>query len=257
MASEDNGVRISATVTDPDGGTRFADETIPFAAGGAPFRLTRPMPATAISFRWTPGDFDFDFHPAPRRRLVLVTEGGLEITVGSGEIRTFRPGDILDIRDTWGRGHRSRALGGRPFRSAFIALDDEVLLDRREPLSDVSAERLTYLHNQEDADGVSFFERKEMPYVYGGPEGLVTDELRLTGFQFVLAPGDLDYDWHPAPQRQVVLVLTGGLAMEYGDGTSSQVPPGGFLIGEDTNGHGHITRAVDGAPRLSVFAHLA
>ena len=96
-----------------------------------------------------------------------------------------------------------------------------------------------------------------MPYIFGGEEGKETDELPLTAYQFVFASEDLNYDWHPAPQRQAVLVLTGGLAMEYGDGSTAQVAPGGFLIGEDTNGKGHITRALSAQPRFSVFAHLA
>lgn len=114
-----------------------------------------------------------------------------------------------------------------------------------------------YLHNQETPAGVSFFERKRMPFVYGGEEGKETEEIPLNAYQFVFATGDLDYDWHPAPQRQAVLVLTGGLAMEYGDGSTAEAPPGSFLIGEDTEGAGHVTRAIDGQPRFSVFAHLA
>lgn len=250
-------VRLQVTQTAPDGSTHFVDEYLPYAASEGPLRATAPLPATSLSFRWTPGSFDFDFHPAPRRRLVLVTEGALEITVGSGETRVFRAGDVLSIRDTWGQGHRSRAVDGQPFRSAFIGLDEERLLDRREPASTGDAGGVDYLHNQETADGRSYYERKRLAYVYGGLEGCETEELSLTAFQFVWAAGDLDYDWHPAPQRQAVLVLTGGLAMRYGDGSEASVPAGGFLIGEDTDGRGHITRALDGAERFSVFAHLA
>ena len=143
------------------------------------------------------------------------------------------------------------------FRSAYIALDNDLLRDRREPLLSADNGAIDYIHNQETADGASFFDRKTMPYVYGGPEGQETADLALKSFQFVLAQGTLDYDWHPAPQRQIVLVLTGGLAMDYGDGSHCDVTPGGFLIGEDTDGKGHITRAINGQARFSVFAHLA
>lgn len=253
----EHNVRVQVTETEPDGSTRFIDEFIPFTSHSGPLRTTAAMSATAMSFRWTPGAFDFDFHPSPRQRLVLVTEGALEITVGSGEARIFRPGDILSIRDTWGQGHRSRSVNGKPFRSAFIALDNERLLDRREPMENENNGGIEYVHNQERSDGASFFERKTMPYIYGGPEGKETAELSLESYQFVFADGSLDYGWHPAPQRQIVQVLTGGLAMEYGDGAYCDVPPGGFLIGEDTDGQGHITRALRGKARLSVFARLA
>lgn len=252
-----DGVRIQFTHTDPDGRTHFDDETLPFTGGEGPLKVTSPMPATSISFRSTPGDFQFDFHQASRRQLMLVTSGGLEVTVGSGETRVFRPGDVLSLRDTWGQGHISRALGGKPFTAASVTLDDEVLIDRREGAEPPDEDGVEFLHNQEAANGVSFFERKRLPFTVRRPEGRATDDIPLTAFQFAWAAGDLAYDWHPAPQRQIVLVLTGGLAMDYGDGSSAVVPPGGFLVGEDTEGRGHITCALEGAPRLSLFAHLA
>lgn len=243
-------------MTDPDGSSRFVDDIWPYDGSNPPFQMTGVLPATGIRFRWTPGDCDFDYLPAPRRQLVLVTEGGLEITVGSGETRVFRCGDVLSIADTWGQGHRSRAQNAEPFRSALIGLDDEAHPDRREPVATSEHLDVPYVHNQEDQQGLSFFTDKALPFQYGEPEGQVTNEIRLSAFQFVLAPPDLDYSWHPAPQRQIVLVLTGGLAMEYGNGSHRTVSPGGFLLGEDTHGKGHITRALDGTERLSVFAHL-
>lgn len=47
------------------------------------------------------------------------------------------------------------------------------------------------------------------------------------------------------------------MAMTYGDGTAADVGPGEFLLGEDTHGRGHVTRARAAAARLSIFAHLA
>lgn len=253
----ETGVHIQITATAADGTTRFVDETIPYIDGGAPFQMTAAMPATQLSFRWTPVTFDMDYHLSPRRRLVLVLEGGLEIILRNGESRLLRPGDIYSLRDTWGEGHRSRSADGRPFRSAFIALDDQIVLDRREPMPSPDVDGVDYIHNQETPEGVSFFERKRLPYLHGGQEGKETGQIALKSFQFVKAPANLDYDWHPAPQRQAVLVLTGGLAVGYGDGSGSTVQPGGFLIGEDVKGKGHKTRALEGRERFSIFAHLA
>ncbi len=250
-------MRVQRTITDDDGASRFVDEIVPYVSSEGPLRVTAPVSAVSLSFRWTSGRFDMPPHPALRRRLVLVTEGAVEITVSTGESRVFRPGDVLSIGDTWGKGHASRAVGGKPFRSAFITLDSDLVPDRRVALSQPDRNGAEYLHNQETSAGVSFFERKQMPYTYGGSEGRETDEIPLKACQFVFASGELDYDWHPAPQRQAVLVLTGGLAMEYGDGSFAEVPAGGFLLGEDIAGKGHITRAIDGKPRFSVFAHLA
>jgi len=54
-----------------------------------------------------------------------------------------------------------------------------------------------------------------------------------------------------------VLILSGGIAMTFGSGQRATVSAGGILIGEDTDGDGHVSRAEDGKPRFSVFAHLA
>ena len=74
-------------------------------------------------FRETPGDYDYDWHPAPRRQYIVLLDGEIEITVGGGETRRFRGGDVLLVEDTTGRGHRTRAVDGRPRRSIFITLE--------------------------------------------------------------------------------------------------------------------------------------
>lgn len=257
MQTSENGVHLQKIITERDGTSRFVDEIIPYVDNGEPLRSTAPIPASSLSFRYTPGSFDLAPHIAPQRGLLMVTDGVVEISVSTGESRIFRPGGILSLGDTWGQGHRSRAVDGKSFRSTYIGLESEMALAPRSPLPNQKSEGVDYLHNQGWPDGTSYFEKKHMPIIHGGLEGEETDELPLRAYQFVMAPADLDYDWHPAPQRQVVLVLTGGLAMEYGDGSHAEVPQGGFLIGDDTNGKGHITRALNGKPRFSVFAHLA
>ena len=253
---------VVLTAIEPDGagGSRFGEETIAYDATSGPLQVTRRRPATAVSFRWAPGDFDFDYHPAPRKRLVVVTEGTLEVTASDGEARRFRCGDLLEVRDTEGRGHRSRSADGAPVRSAFIALDADLRHDRLTALEgdapDAAGAGIDYLHNREDTGGRSFCTPAHLPYLYGGPSGVVTPELPLVGISYAYAAADLDYEWHPAPRRQLVLVLSGGIAMTYGSGQQSQVTAGNFLVGEDTDGQGHISRAVDGAARFSIFAHL-
>lgn len=255
--------QVAVTAIEPDGagGSRFTERGIAYGDHSGPLRVTNRQPATAISFRWAPGDFDFDFHPAPRRRLVVVTEGTLEVTASDGEARRFGLGDLLEVSDTEGKGHRSCSADGAPVRSAFIALDDALVHDRLTPLDGAppaeAGAGIDYRHNREDATGRSFTTPAHLPYLYGGPSGVVTPELPLSGLNYAYAAGDLDYGWHPAPRRQLVLVLSGGIAMTYGSGQQASVTAGGFLVGEDTDGQGHISRAVGGEPRFSIFAHLA
>ena len=115
---------VVLTAIEPDGagGSRLVEETIAYDATSGPLQVTRRRPATAVSFRWVPGGFDFDYHPAPRKRLVVITEGTLEVIANGGEAQRLRCGDLLEVRDTEGRGHRSRSADGAPRFSFFAHL---------------------------------------------------------------------------------------------------------------------------------------
>ena len=185
-----------------------------------------------------------------------MLSGGLEIEVGSGERRTFRRGDLLEVADLIGQGHRSRAADGEPIDLAAIACDEPA--DAPAPVpADPPADRdpLRFMRNVTGDDGKSHFQEDAMPYLYAEQGGHATEALPLRGIQFLLAPPALTYDWHPAPQRQVVLTLSGGMEVENGDGSRHAIRPGDVYFGKDTHGQGHITRSE--AERFMVFAHLA
>jgi hypothetical protein len=63
-------------------------------------------------------------------------------------------------------------------------------------------------------------------------------------------------DFHNAPRRQYVVVTSGVLEIEIGDGTKRQLTPGDVLVAEDLNGKGHITRGVGEDPRISLAVPL-
>ena len=116
-------MRVTRIATGADGETHFSDVEIPLADAGAIGRLSGVVPATGVIFRETPADYDYDWHPAPRRQYIVLLDGEIEITVGDGETRRFRGGDVLLVEDTDGRGHRTRTADGKMRRSIFIALD--------------------------------------------------------------------------------------------------------------------------------------
>ena len=68
-------------------------------------------------------------------------------------------------------------------------------------------------------------------------------------------PHGLDQDWHNAPNRQIVIVLTGVLEVETTDGQTRRWSPGGMFIADDEQGKGHQTRVVEG-PVKAVFMRL-
>lgn len=116
-------MKITRIYTGTDGVTHFEDRKIPLEDRGEIGRLSLPQSATGIIFRETSADYDYDWHPAPCRQYVLMLDGEVDIEVGDGAMRRFRTGDVLLVEDTDGRGHKSRAVDGKPRKSIFVTLD--------------------------------------------------------------------------------------------------------------------------------------
>ncbi len=73
--------------------------------------------------------------------------------------------------------------------------------------------------------------------------------------QFVELPAGMDQDWHCAPARQIVVVLSGVIEVETTDGRRRQWRAGEVFLPADVTGRGHRTRCLGGAVRL-LFAPL-
>ena len=71
-----------------------------------------------------PPGWDGDWHPAPRRLLTVSLAGEVEVTVGDGEARRLRPGDVTLAVDTTGRSHRSRVVSDTDARLFLLLLPD-------------------------------------------------------------------------------------------------------------------------------------
>ena len=64
-------------------------------------------------------------------------------------------------------------------------------------------------------------------------------------------------DWHPAPRRQFVIILSGQLEIGLGDGSKHIFGPGDARLVEDTTGHGHTTATHGDQPCVTVTVPLA
>ena len=120
---ESKSMKIVRIYTGSDNRSHFEDIEVPLKDAGKVGFLSDRVKATGIVFRETGGDYDYDFHTAPRRQYVVNLEGEVEIEVGDGSKRILRSGDILLAEDTTGQGHISRAVAGKPRKSLFITLD--------------------------------------------------------------------------------------------------------------------------------------
>lgn len=116
-------MRITRIFNGDDGLSHFEELNIRLEDAGPIGRLSSELPASGIIFRETVPEYDYDWHPAPRRQYIILLDGAIEIEVGDGEKRGFRGGDVLLVEDTDGRGHRTRTVDGRARRSIFVTLD--------------------------------------------------------------------------------------------------------------------------------------
>ena len=106
-------------------------------------------------------------------------------------------------------------------------------------------------------DGESHFAEIDIPIRDAGEIGALSERFPVSDIIFRETAGDYDYSWHNAPCRQFVLMLDGSVEIEVSDGTRRTFHSGDILLAEDTSGRGHISRAVNGQPRKSVFVTLA
>lgn len=116
-------MKISRVYTDPEGESHFDEIEIDLLDAGDIGQLSELQEATGIIFRETAEDYDYAWHPAPRRQYVIFLEGQADFTVSDGETRRFGGGDVVLLEDISGKGHYSKAVDGKRRKTLFITLD--------------------------------------------------------------------------------------------------------------------------------------
>ena len=104
-----------------------------------------------------------------------------------------------------------------------------------------------------DEAGVTHFEDGEIRMKPSGPIGALSAPLTGATLLFRATGDDYDYDWHPTPARQFILMMSGEIELEVGDGEKRIISAGQTLFLEDTDPPGHRTRNTGETPRWSVF----
>jgi len=107
-------------------------------------------------------------------------------------------------------------------------------------------------------DGQTHVEEYEVP-LSQQREGSATDLSAIQAaesIQFRRTSPEYYLPFHNAPRRQYVITLSGESEVEFGDGTKLRLYPGHILLAEDTEGQGHISRALGDEDRLSIFVPL-
>jgi hypothetical protein len=98
------------------------------------------------------------------------------------------------------------------------------------------------------ADGESHFDEVEIPtssrQIHPGVAAFeVSAKYAATRISFArIPPGVGQVDWHTVPERVLTVRLDGSAEYRTSDGDERHVPPGGFILFEDTHGKGHKSR---------------
>lgn len=105
-------------------------------------------------------------------------------------------------------------------------------------------------------DGHSHFEDIDLPLKITRV-GAMSSSIPMSSvfFRDTAEAGPEVWDYHVAPQRQLVIHVIGRTEIEVGSGETRRFGPGDVLLADDLTGQGHISRQIDG-PRLQVFAVL-
>jgi len=149
---------------------------------------------------------------------------------------------------------RTRRLVSVLLAACFVLLwaarshDDVAAAQKRTPVS------VTRMFT--GADGQTHAEELDIKLAPGGTSGELSEMLKVTGLQFRRTPPNYFVDWHPAPQRQYVITLSGRGEIELVGGKKIPLGPGHILLAEDVTGKGHISRGVGAEDRVSLFIPL-
>lgn len=101
--------------------------------------------------------------------------------------------------------------------------------------------------------------------LYTGPdnashvlEGTIDEKDRtdVIAIHFKETPAHSSYDWHPDPEPQFVITLSGTLEFATPDGETFVVRPGDVLVAEDHIGKGHKWRLIDDQPWRRAYVVL-
>jgi hypothetical protein len=101
-------MRIVRIFTRASGESAIEVRRVPMSGDARP--ASKTFACSSIFFRETPQGHVQDYHNAPRRQLIFLTSGILELEASDGKRTVCRPGDLIFAEDLSGKGHITRSL---------------------------------------------------------------------------------------------------------------------------------------------------
>jgi hypothetical protein len=104
-----------------------------------------------------------------------------------------------------------------------------------------------------DDAGESHWRDIEVEWVEERNFSKLSARLPAAGIIFRETAADYDLDWHPAPRRQYIINLDGGVRITASDGQAREIGAGEVILVEDIRGKGHLSKSLGGKLRRSIF----
>jgi quercetin dioxygenase-like cupin family protein len=95
-----------------------------------------------------------------------------------------------------------------------------------------------------------------MPLQDMGMIGSLSDPIDVKSIVFREVEPSYDWDFHPAPQRQYIVLLDGEIEIETSLQEKRIFKGGDILLVEDVSGKGHKTKNLKAIKRKSIFITL-
>jgi hypothetical protein len=115
-------MRVVRIFTKASGDSAVEVRQVPMSGTDRP--VSETFGCSALFFRETPEGRVQSYHNAPRRQLIFLTSGLLELESSEGRRYVCRPGDLIFAEDTAGRGHITRSLRD-PRGFVHVAVTDD------------------------------------------------------------------------------------------------------------------------------------
>jgi hypothetical protein len=121
-------MRYTEIFADNEGVSHFRDVEMTFDSGQAATAHLHigksDFHRSNAGFLSVPSGWSSGWHRSPGDGYAILVKGEVEIEAGSGEVRTFKPGDVWRSHDVTGRGHVSKVISTEDAVVAMINFDD-------------------------------------------------------------------------------------------------------------------------------------
>jgi hypothetical protein len=120
---------------------------------------------------------------------------------------------------------------------------------------------LKYVRVYSDSIGETHFEDleinlDEIDFAPPAPPIYTSDLISSTNYGFLSVLPGWESDWHPTPQRQFIIYLSGIIEAEVSDGEIRRFGPGSITLVEDISGKGHKSKALGNDKIVLVIIQL-